>query len=307
MRLLFSLSLWFCGLAATLLLHTPSAFGAEKLGATGLTPPRIAIWDPQISSVPDENGVDEINIDEDRLARIRTWLHNEKISVSMLRASDIRDTSTFNTEKFDAIFLPGDALVIWLVEPLRNFAQKGGVLVAINARNQPWSVPLVPDFNGRWVAQRNGKRMNELTDLFGTKWQNLAETNGAGAHYFSQTIQENLPLPIPAEGEAANTEPVIPPDYTKPVLRDFLPAPKVTAEAGTLLKPLIISQQSDTDKTQKTPQIFALQKENAKAIIVCNTVWSADFEEGGFIKAPQLWVTIAKISRDWKAGTLSIK
>jgi hypothetical protein len=306
MRLFLSSSLFLCCFGGALLLSPSSAFGDEKLTVVAEPSPRIAMWDPQITSVPDVNGIDEINIDQDRLSRVRTWLQQEKVRVSMLRASDIRDVNTFNSEKFDAIFLPGDALVRWLVEPLRDFTQKGGVLVAINARNQPWSVPMVPDVNGKWIAQRNGIRMNELTSFFGTKWEDLSDKNGAGAHYLGQIVQDYLPSPKPVE-EEETTEPIAPPDYTKPVLYDFLPAPKVTVEAGTVLKPLIISHESTTNKTEKTPQVFTIQKENAKALIVCNTVWSADFEEGGYIKAPQLWNAIAKISRDWKSGALSIK
>jgi len=303
MRLFFTFSLWLCGV----LLMAPAAFGDETTPIVATpAPPRIAIWEPQISSVPDANGEDAINIDQDRIDRIGNWLSDEKVSVTLLTAADIRDTTVFNTEKFDAIFLPGDALVRWLVGPLRDFAQKGGVLVAINARNQPWSVPLVPNVNGKWMAQPKGKRMDELATLFGTKWEPLSDENGAGAHYFSDLVQTNLPVPKPIETEEATAEPIEPPDYSKPVLRDFLPAPKVTVEAGTILKPLIISRKSETNSTEKTPQAFMLQKESAKAIIVCNTAWSSNFEDGGYAKAPQFWNAIARISQQWHQGAINL-
>ena len=249
---------------------------AAPLAHAQESPPKIAFWNVQFSD-------EALGLDQERLERVALWLHEAKIEVSWLRSDQISDEKQFNAQKFDAIFLPGDPLLRWLETPLEKFAREGGVLVAIHTQKQPWSVPLVPDVNGKPRRQPQAKTLETLAQLFGAKWS--APRESALIHEVAPILQQNWP-------QNAETTP----DATAPVMwqiRHVMPILNVQTEEKTVVEPLIFSREESGEKT--APAAFELRNGAARAVIVGDRYWSDAPNEGGWNGAPQFWAQIARL------------
>lgn len=257
-------------------------------------PRKIAFWNPQFSD-------ESLGLDQERLERVASWLREAKFEVQWLRGDQISDGKTLNAGEFSAIFLPGEPILAWHEAPLERFARDGGVLVAVQTNQQPWSVPLVPDMNGKLRRQPRAPRLNGLARLFGTTWQK--PQTSALIHEVSLLLRIGWPFDATTIPKGEN-----PDEFVVEEISARATLPVLSAQLGekTSLGPLISSR--DAEGKNVFPAIFALQnhESGAKAMIVGDKYWSDSSEDGGFADAPELWAQLGRFGLDWASGAIEI-
>lgn len=227
-------------------------------------PLRVALWNPaQGSRDP------SLNLDPERLARVQGWLQAAGAPVTSLRADQLADAAQLSPGRFDVLVTPGAPLPLAAWENVRAFARGGGWLLALQNENAPpWSIALVPDVNGLWRAlPSSSPRASLAQSELGLRFSDYSDQNGTYSHRAAPLLSRFWPRD--------KTSPA-----PKPLPEFFAPSPRLQAEEGAQITPLVRSfRVANGVPSEGTPQIFVVQRGAARALIIGSALWSSDDAE----------------------------
>lgn len=269
-------------------LLTANVFAAETLPETPeKTAPRIAIWNPFFGS-----DTDKFQLEPEYLNEVAAWLEEDGATVERPRIDQLGDTDYLSPQKFDAVFFMGEAFPRSATTALQKFAEAGGVLVALGAK-EPFRIAIAPEANGLWTV--NPKTPEGA-------WQ-------SDAIYFSALGLQFLD-PMPKKtGTVKNSVTPLFQKYlpeTAPVLSDNLPTSAIIPVElnGVLTQfyPLIAASRADV-----TPQLFIARNGKRTAIISTNEFYTRATDAEKWPLAQETVVALARIAADLKNGKLKLE
>ena len=249
--------------------------------------PRIAVWNPEFGTKETR-----FKIDADVLNTVSKWLEEGGAQVARVTANQIADPAQFSSDRFDAIFLPGDSFPLSDAKALQNFTAQGGVLVALNGR-VPFLNAIAPENNSWVLTPKDPKFAWQKGDVY---------YDALGLKYVYNSAKHNLGL--------RNT--------ATPLLKKYLPnAPDITEKlesnwivpsrlngAETEIYPLVRSQRGDGLDT--TPQLYITKNGKRTGIIASNDFYTANTRPELWPLARETVVALAKIAADLKDGALKL-
>ena len=254
--------------------------------AQAQTAPRIAIWDPAPGT-----GADRFALDKSYLEQAAGWMKAGGCEVTWLSAGELADPARLSADRYDGVVFFDAAVPTPAIEPLKDFADSGGVLINLGA-GTPFFIRVQPTGkNGQWNYDPPSPRFAwqdyKLTGLVGLKYNyNAAMNNIAQLHEPTELFKRYVP---PAKGFQ--------------LLLDHYWFP--TVEGGEVY-PLVRSRRIDGLDLQ--PQLYIARKGTARAILAAGKsktiTGNAD---------PKVWpwgketvVAIAQIARDLHRGQLKL-
>lgn len=144
-------------------------------------PPRVAVWDPQFGTTSNRF---ELNLSE--LDRISTALAKEGVVVDRFTVEQIADPAVFSAANVDAIVFIGNAVPRSAIEPLKRFADEGGVTIALGAE-VPFLIAIEPHEGREWaLSPAEPKFAWQTTDLlkhFGLRYIYKMELHDQGVYH----------------------------------------------------------------------------------------------------------------------------
>ncbi|PQV65288.1 hypothetical protein B1R32_10126 [Abditibacterium utsteinense] len=252
--------------------------------------PRVAFWDP-LTGTSDES----VELKSEAMTRVAAWMRASGAIVSVLRIDEIGDAQIFSSQKFDLLVTPGEALPTFLQSTAAEFASSGGVLMALGAREAPWSVPLVPDVNGKWRFRPDAKRAAPASLNFGAHFSDFGDAHGTFFHRATPLLEKYLSTKNEANAARNETE-----ENAPSLFEGFLPAPHLEFDKDTEVTPIVRSFGGGKEPMEGAPQIFLARRGNFKALVVLSDVWTSDDAEAdAFQGGAALFGALCQIARDF--------
>lgn len=268
--------------------------------------PRVAVWDPQVSTVQSR-----FTVDKDYLDDVAGWLTAADVGVERLTAAQIADPARFDAGRFDALFVQGGAVPADNVDAYVRFLDAGGILVALASPNL-FEIKIAQDAAGAWKLSPEEPRF---------AWQTDAVHSALGMQFRSETAM--------AQAGVRHTP--------SPLLRAYLPEASevlrpLTARwftpTNAVFHPLVRSQLASGE--DYTPQVFLCVSGARRAILCSSGFWTAGpdtdqtlgvggqfrssgFRPGGAGSEVGEWphgramvVAFARLAADLRAGTVDL-
>lgn len=258
------------------------------LATSALSPaaeaPRVAVWDPQFGTTSNRFELDQAELD-----RISATLANEGAVVQRITAEQIADSAEFSAAKFDAIVFMGNAVPRSAIEPLKRFADEGGVTIAL-AADVPFLIAIEPHEGREWALSpaepKFAWQTTELLKHFGLRYIYKLELHDQGVYHTATPLLKRYVADAPD-------------------LRGKRPSRWIVPDAGsqTLIYPLLRSQRRD--HADVPPQLYLVRNGPRAAIISTMRDYTAA-EADDWPHGPQTLVALAHLARDVHTGALQL-
>ena len=261
---------------AALLLIAASAFAADA--------PRVAVWEPQ-------TGTHEMRfrIDCAFHNQAAAWLKEAGCAVTRLTAAQMGDPAVLRPETFDACVSAGDAVPRQAIPSLLAFAERGGVLVALDARI-PFLVAIEPDKDGWWTMSPKEPKF---------AWQTEAVLGAVGGHYVYNAAQHDLGMNHTATPLLKRYLPEAP-----DILNTRLASNFILPAGNGVVYPLLRSRRYDGKDT--TPQMWVMRDGKRTAIVACSARYTGATDTNLWSFSRETLAALAHLAKDLHDGAVAL-
>ena len=259
------------------------------LGNTaGAAAPRVAVWDPV-------QGTTETRFHFDRAAqdRMLTWLQEAGVTAKRVTAEQIKDPTLFSAQQYDALIFITNAFPRSTVEALKEFSDKGGVLVALGAE-VPFLIGIEPGADGQWVLSPREPKFawetKELLKFVGLQYIFKVEMHNLGTtHLATPLLKQYLPEATDLRGRLSS--------------RWILPL--AGAEPRAEIFPLLRSQRRD--KADVPSQLYVVRYGQRHTIVSTSDVYTSEAQPTQWALGSKTLVALVRLAKDLHDRTITLK
>lgn len=242
--------------------------------------PHIAVFDPQTSY----SGRFQMDVGE--MNAVAQTLQKSGWKVDRLTVQQLNDDQIFNAQKIAVLVLRGEAVPRENFPNIKTFAEKGGGVVALAAKN-PFGMAVARTNQGQWIyspaTPQYAWQTPELASVFGLRYTYRAALVDSGVQ---QTATPLLKKYLP---QATNYLGALPSTWVYPV------------ENGEIF-PLMRSQRGDGRDV--TPQLYIARHQGCTAVISSGEFWTKGGD--GWALGKETVTAMVKIALDLKSGALPL-
>lgn len=249
-------------------------------------PETIVVWEPVQGTRQPAN---RFVLDRAYLDLVSTWLKESGLPVIRLDSTALNSPTTFSSDAQGILILPGDSFPKVNIEAIKRFLDGGGILIGLDSRI-PFVNVIEQKADGYWT-------LSPETPPF--QWQSQELIKYIGLSYIYDAARNDQTTRVTAS----------------PLLKKYLPAAPdaidrqfggmwIVPTPGTRIYPLLNSLRADGSVVP--PQIFITEKENRRALICLNGIFTSAKDTGAWSLGRETVVTMAKIASDLRNGDLNL-
>ncbi len=241
-------------------LSCPPAMADVQLGnSSGAVTRPVAVWNPETSR---EHA--RFRIEAAYAKSCAGWLQEAKIDAKLLTAAELADSSAFNADGYDALFLQGGVIPDNALTSILAFVEQGGIIVMPNGPNF-LEIKIAQDANGLWEPSPTQPNFAWQTPVFdealGVRFNTAMDFAFAGVEH---TVEPLLARYLPETAPKRVGRPIIARNYLPLEGTDFFPLVRSRTAGGATV----------------TPQVFLVVHGVRRAIHCSSGLWTAapDFD-----------------------------
>ncbi len=246
--------------------------------------PRVAVFDPVKGTTESR-----FKLDLPYLNEVAESLQKAGITVARVTTAQIDDEAAFSAKNFDVLMMPGDAFPKQNATALQQFADGGGVIVALAAQ-VPFLVATAPQADGTWTMEPKAPNF---------AWQNGAILNYLGAKFVYNPAMHDAGVKHTPTALLKKYLPEAPTINRKLTSRFVVPFESGGGRIGEFY-PLLRSQR--VDGADVTPQIYVMKNGKRIAIVVSNEFFTKNSEPELWPLASKTIVALVRLAKDLRAN-----
>jgi hypothetical protein len=245
--------------------------------------PRVAIWSPEPT---EKNGL--VQIDPGVCAAAADALKQNGIPATRLTVAELNDASRFSSATFDALMLEGNLIPAECQPALKNFADGGGVIVAL-AAPAPFFLSVAKDAQGSWqLSPPKPEYAWERRDFMGFLGIHLDYPQGESDMGIGHSPTRLLLKYLPGAAEISGT----------------LPSRWVRPDGNAEFYPLLRSHRSDLHDAM--PSLYLVRKDKRFTIVSTSAVLTAGADPKLWPRSAATVVALARLAVDLRQGNVTL-